>query len=97
MIWHPFFVLYTAVLQGLNSALPPWTITLGTSSSGAGTTDNGIIWAFMSTCASLDRFIPIHDGLAIWLGVIMLYIGAMWIVKGVFKLVSWIPTIGGGG
>ena len=102
MIWHPFFVMITGLLHALNSALPPWTISLGPGCSGSpgggcSGSDGGMIHDFLSCLATFDRYFPVHDGLAIWLAIVMLYAVAMLIFKGVKMLISFIPTISAGG
>ena len=58
-----------AQITALMAALPPWTFTLGTDGSGSGS-DYGIVYGAIVYVINFDKYVPIHDGYAAWIGTI---------------------------
>lgn len=106
MIWHPIFAFVTGFLNSLYAALPVWTFHFGhgcadgaqcpPGASSAGS-DGGALHFFLHFLGLMDRFIPLHDGVFIVLGVQFAILVGLNIIKGVKWGLSLIPTISSAG
>ena len=96
MLFHLVMDFVNSILSNLYGLLPPWTITFGDGLGGA-STDGGAIHTILTYIVMWDRFIPIHDCVLLIMGIeFLIFVGGM-ALKGIFKFLSFIPTIGAGG
>jgi len=96
MLLHLLMGSLNTALLSFYSALPPWSIVLGSGAT-PDASDGNALHLVIVYVVMWDRFLPIHDCLLPILVVQGLIFAVMIGLKIFFKTASFIPTIGAGG
>ncbi len=85
MIADAVLNFFHAIVNGLWSLRPSWSVTLPPG-----------VGSLISNCSTLNWVAPFSE-LGVVVGISAGLFVALITVKALFKVISWIPTIGGGG
>lgn len=101
MFWHLVLTPLIFFLNSLYSALPPWTLTIGTGAAdgqgAADSIDHSYIHYGLVAMRPFDKFVPLHDGVLPLVLLGLAFFVALNAFKAMKFVLSLIPTISAGG